>query len=665
MPLGRIFQERTREMQVLKFGGSSVANATRISRVLDIVEQKAREDRVIVICSAISGCTDQLIAMGQVEGERRESLLAPLKQQHYDIVSRLFTGVERNAVKAELDILFEELLTVPGDECQTYGELISTRIIARKLACEGLSTLWIDSRSVVIKDNEARTYSKIASAVGSHREVRVFVAPGFIAGDGYGHVTNLGRGGSDYSAALFAAAVKADSLEIWTDVPGIMTANPKDVPSARTIPAMSYASALCMAQHGAKVLYAPTVLPAMEAGIGIRIRNTFDLRSNGTFISDLPSPELCEWVGVSSLSVGDDERIFLVADGPMDSVSANARAMSALRNAGVSALCMGEGSGFVYFDVRRAIARQALSAIHREFFEVPRLTKLDVYIAGRGAVGNALYELISTGIARESGKELNIAGFSSDHGFADTVIAHAARHSVFVDCTDSEDIYKKYIPLLEAGIDIVSSNRRSLAVPFVEYSAMRQAAMRNGCFLRYGTTVGTSLPMLQTISRSKASSDRITSIEAVVSCTLNYILSSGRPFNAALRQAQEIGLTEKDPSHDLGGRDALRKLLILSREAGVPLEAEDVEIEPVNPDSVYESNQRFVASLDEDSSSPLGYKASIRLKTVPENHPAYWLQGTDNAIIIRSVFHPSPLVIQGAGEGAQQAAASILNDILK
>lgn len=652
-------------MQVLKFGGSSVAGATNISRVLDIVEQVAKKDRVVLVCSAISGCTDSLIAAGRLTGDEREAAIKPLKAQHHDIITRLFTGVERNAVISEIDGLFEELLSVPGEECQTYGELLSTRIIARKLACEGVRTLWIDSRSVIIKDNEERSYAKISSAIDKHPEVSIFVAPGFIAGDGYGHVTTLGRGGSDYSAAMFAAAVHASTLEIWTDVPGIMTANPKYVPQARTIPEMSYTSALCMAQHGAKVLYAPTVLPAMDAGIGIRIRSTFDPRSMGTLISAIPQPKVCEWVGVSSLPVGEDDRLFIIADGPIDSESAIARATSALRHSGVSALGTGTGSCFVFIDVRRSISRQALAALHKEFFEHPQLTRLEVYIAGCGAVGTALNALISTGIAAASGKELHIAGFSHDHGFADSVIADAPRHSIFVDCTDSEDIYKKYVPLLEAGIDIVSCNRRSLAVPYVEYSAMKKAALRNGCFLRYGTTVGTSLPMLQTISRSTASSDRITSIEAVVSCTLNYIFSSGRPFAAALKQAQEIGLTEKDPMGDLGGRDALRKLLILSREAGVPLEAEDVDVQPVNADSIYEPNHRFVASLVKDDSSPLGYKASIMLRKVLESHPAYWIKGTDNVIIIRSVFHPNPLVIQGAGEGAQQAAASILNDILK
>ena len=652
-------------MQVLKFGGSSVASATNISRVLDIVEQVAQKDRVILVCSAISGCTDALIALGAVEGEGREPLLEPIRNRHYDIISRLFTGVERNAVRNEIDYLLDELLTVPGDECQTYGELLSTRIIARKLACEDVRTLWVDSRRVVIAGDEPRTYANIRSVVDKHKEVGIFVAPGFIASDGHGHVTTLGRGGSDYSAALFAAAVHASTLEIWTDVPGIMTANPKDVPTARTIPVMSYGSALCMAQHGAKVLYAPTVLPAMEDGIGIRIRNTFDPSNMGTLISELPCPQVCEWVGVSSLPSEDDERIFLIADGPIDSESAIARAASALRHAGISATDSGTGNEFVWFEVRRPIVRQALAAVHKEFFERPHLTSLDLYIAGTGAVGSALKSLISTGIAAASGKDLHIAGYSNDHSFVDRVIAEAPRHSVFVDCTDSEDIYKKYIPLLEAGIDIVSCNRRSLAVPYVEYKAMKRAAYRNGCFLRYGTTVGTSLPMLQTIARSTTSSDSVTSIEAVVSCTLNYILSSGRPFTVALRQAQEIGLTEKDPSQDLGGRDALRKLLILSREAGVPLEAEDVEIEPVRPDANYEPNHRFVASLIADPDSPLGYRAQIKLQRVPESHPAYWLQGTDNAIIIRTKFHPNPLVIQGAGEGAQQAAASILNDILK
>ena len=652
-------------MRVLKFGGSSVASATNISRVLDIVEKAASGDRIVLVCSAISGCTDALIAIGEVEGDAREPLMEPLRERHCDIVNRLFTGTERKAAKAEIDSIFEQIRYAPGEECQTYGEVLSTRIITRKLNCEGYSTFWIDSRRAVVSIDEQRTFSNIRSAVDRRPEVEIFVAPGFIASDGTGRVTTLGRGGSDYSASLFAAAVHASVLEIWTDVPGIMTANPKDVPSARTIPQMSYNSALCLAQRGAKVLYAPAVMPAMEECISINIRNTFDPSNPGTSISDIPSPQVCEWVGVTGVTQMGVTRLFVVSDGPMDAEAATGRARAALKESGIVAMETGSAISFIYLDVRCAVAPRALRALHKEFFERPALTALEVYIAGHGAVGTALEALIRTGVSKSSGKIVNIAGISSDHSFADTVIATAPRHSVFVDCTDSEDIYRKYIPLLEAGIDIVSCNRRSLSVPYVEYAAMKHAAMRNGCFLRYGTTVGASLPMLQTISRSITSSDRITGIEAVVSCTLNYILSSGRPFRAALQQAQRIGLTEKDPSQDLGGRDALRKLLILAREAGVPLDEKDVEIEPVRADSVFEPNHRFVASLELDPSTELGYRASIRLRTVPESHPAYWLRGTDNAIIIRSEFHPNPLIIQGAGEGAQQAAASVLNDILK
>ena len=244
------------------------------------------------------------------------------------------------------------------------------------------------------------------------------------------------------------------------------------------------------------------------------------------------------------------------------------------------------------------------------------------------------------------------------------MIAEASGKSVFVDCTDSETIYKWYVPVLEAGINVVSSNRRALSVPYAEFALMKRTARRMRRFLRYETTVGAALPILDSINMSANSSDEILSIEAVVSCTLNYILTSGLPFAEALSRAQEIGLTEKDPSMDLGGKDAVRKLLILAREAGVPLEESDVEVEPVDG-SKADGSQRFVASIEKDPSQPKGYRASIRLKTVSPDDPAWNVRGTDNMISIRSAFHPSPLLIQGAGEGARMAASSVLNDILR
>ena len=296
-----------------------------------------------------------------------------------------------------------------------------------------------------------------------------------------------------------------------------------------------------------------------------------------------------------------------------------------------------------------------------------------------------------------TGKVLRIEGYSNKRDFSQIVRNTAPRGSIFVDVTDSETIYKEYEGLLREGLNIVSSNRRALAVPFVEYAAMHAAAQENGVFLRYETTVGSALPAVESIAAGANTGDELISIEAVVSCTLNRILSEYTltpcTFAQIVRKAQAEGLTESDPRIDLSGREALRKLLILAREAGVPLEAEDVEIEPViGPEyagltleefyskleadeprfAALESaadaahqRQRFVASLTRDPSGPHGYKAAIRVQNVDASHPAYRIKGTENAIIVRSAYHPYPLLIQGAGEGAILAASSVLNDILR
>ena len=691
-------------MQVLKFGGSSVANATNISRVLDIVSKAARRDRVALVCSAISGCTDSLLGLARTErgSAERQVMLESLKTRHLDIIRRLFTGAEREAVSEKTETLFGKLAAAPEDEMVTFGELFSTTIIAEKLRCEGFRTKWLDSRILVIKDNPTLTYNNISTAVALEPEVEIFVAPGFIASEYEGKVTTLGRGGSDFSAALYAAALKANRLEIWTDVPGIMTANPKVVPAARTIPEMPYQAALDMATHGAKVLYAPTVQPAMEAGIAIHILNTFEPENPGTVVSAMPEPELGEWMGVTSTddTLQGESLICLVSTGRINGEAACARVEDSLKKAGIKTLaCSSDGTN-IYATVRLAVAREALNAIHREFFEMAPRTTLNLYIAGKGAVGTALVDLIRNSgerIAERTGKVLHIEAASNEHSFAAQVRTTAPRGSIFVDVTDSEDIWREYEGLLREGINIVSSNRRALAVPFVEYAAMHAAAQENGVFLRYETTVGSALPAVESIAAGANTGDELISIEAVESCTLNRILSEYTltpcTFAQIGRKAQAEGLTESDPRIDLSGREALRKLLILAREAGVPLEEEDVEIEPViGPEyagltleefyskleadeprfAALESaadaahqRQRFVASLVKDPAGPHGYKAAIRVQNVDASHPAYRIKGTENAIIVRSAYHPYPLLIQGAGEGAILAASSVLNDILK
>ena len=686
------------EISVLKFGGSSVASATNMSRVLDLVEMEARERRVILVSSAISGCTDALLNAGP------DSLLE-MEKRHRDIVTRLFTGADRTRVQALVDALFTELRQAPADEQVTYGEILSTTILCEKLKAEGCRTAWLDSRDLVVKDNEKETYRRIRQAVDA-ADAHVLVAPGFICREESGKVSTLGRGGSDYSAALYAAAVKASSLQIWTDVPGIMTANPRQVSRARSIPRMSYTAAREMASHGAKVLYAPTVAPAMEAGIAIEIRNTFAPEGGKTVISSDVTGE--RNVGLASQQKGSVVEICLVGSRNVPAVE------QALTEAGIGPLRLWEEGGNVLLTVRPAVEGSALKALHRAFFEMLPLQQIYLFVAGYGAVGKALVQLVrqaSSTVEARTGKTLRIGGLadsrrfsidlsgapadpSEEGDFVDRVCAVAPRGSVFVDCTDSKTLYQHYAQLFAAGLNVVSSNRRSFAVPYADYAALHAAARENGAFLRYETTVGSALPILDSIARGANSCDEILSLEAVVSCTLNQILGDYRPGGESLaslvRKARTAGLTEPDPRVDLGGEDALRKLLILAREAGVKLEAGQVKIDPVVPETILEGSldaffeklesyepsfaaacrqaeqqgfrRRFVASLEKTEE---GYRAGIGLKNVPPVHPAYHLSGTENAIIIRSTFHPYPLVIQGPGEGARDAASSILNDILR
>ena len=688
-------------MIVLKFGGSSVANATAMSRVLDIVEQAAAGDRVILVSSAISGCTDALIEIGRAEDP--EQLIDNLERRHLAIISRLFTGRERQDAVSDCRGTFSDIRCIPP-VIESFGELLSTRILSRKLSCEGFKTTWLDSRSLIFTDGAQvdtdKSYEAIRKAVDEYPETRIFVAPGFIASDPDGSVTTLGRGGSDYSASLFAAAVDALDLQIWTDVPGIMTTNPKVVSSAKTIPEISYNAAFDMASYGAKVLFAPAVAPAREKGIAINIRNTFDPSNPGTIICSR-NPGIGEWKGVASiddLSAGTT-CVCLTGEGPVSAGAAVRRIGTALREAGIKPLdevrCI-DGTNFL-LTVRTNVARSTVAAIHREFFEERALSSINVYVAGNGAVGKALKDIVDAcgGRFPSAGKRLIIKDISSDHGFADKVLREARSRSVFVDCTDSTEIWRKFIPLFNAGINVVSSNRRSLAIPYVDYAAVKAAAAENGCFFRYDTTVGNALPILQSISDGANCGDGVTLIEAVVSCTLNYIITGydgtrSESFATLLRKAQADGLTEQDPRTDLGGRDALRKLLILSREAGVPLEEKDVEIVPMlGPEYFSGSIEEFYSRLDrdedkfirrEDELDALGmrqrfvatlrrnpdgtFKADIKMRLVGIDSPFYWISGTENVTIIHS-SEAYPLVIKGSGEGARLAASGIIRNILQ
>ena len=648
---------------VLKFGGSSVADATNMSRVLDIVGGALDGGRVVLVSSAISGCTDGLLACADGDRERE----AELMDRHLAIVRRLFTGAEQAEASAEVMRLFAAMEAAPAEEKVTFGELLSTRILARKLECERIHAHWVDSRELVVKDDLPETYRRIRAAVAA-TDAAVVVAPGFICCDSYGRICTLGRGGSDYSAALYAAALGADSLQIWTDVPGIMTANPKQVPAARTIPGMSYRAALEMAEHGAKVLYAPTVAPAMEAGIDIEIRNTFAPAGRFTRISS--QPDASPWIGVAS----QGGEICLVGTEEADFDSASDSVQETLRTAGIAPLEVRVDGLNLLVRVREAIELPALQALHRAFFETRPLREVNLFIAGFGAVGKALVQMVgrtAATVAERTGKTLRVAGLGDSRrwridlgGVASLDGAVAGPVQALPGPVPGGPPYRfLQPPLLRRPVRRIRcpagrSPRKRLLLPLRDHGRRgapdagiprhRREQLRRDPVHRSGRLLHPESdpqrlrgrPHVRVARQGGAGSRAHRARPAPGPRRPRRAPQAPhpRPRGRALAQAQRDALAK-----------GCRRRFVAFLEK-IPAEETVISTKAERP---------------RGEISPLGYRAGIRVEEVRATHPAYYLRGTENAILIRSAFHPTPIVIQGPGEGARQAAASLLNDILR
>jgi len=806
----------------MKFGGTSVANASAMAKVVETVEKAAGRDRTILVVSAIAGCTDTLIEIGHRAAARDvsyEELTDALQERHHEIINTLLPFETREDSLAVCDATFSSLRSIAQgvyllgelspaslDAIQGCGELLSSRIIATKLASKGLATKWADARGIIRATraegqntvDTVTTNANIARLLEENPSTQVFVVPGFIASDSEGRMTTLGRGGSDYSASLLAVGSNARLLEIWTDVPGMMTCNPKAVPAARTIGNISYRAALELSHFGAKVIYPPTIQPVVAQGIPIYVKDTFHPEEPGTLIEKDPprsggslagiansddialislegsgmvgipgfSSRLFDTLSRSGINIilitqassvhtmciavaeKDAEKareaanatfayeislgklnplkvekgysiVCLVGDDILSQTGTTGRMLAALGRYGIPVRATAQGSSErnISVIVPSDRAQDALRCIHGEFFEKGFEKVINLFIAGFGGVGRSLVELIlknGESIAERTGKRIKVIGLSNsrrfvldprgidlskapellrngrsaaDGAYFEALAGCSMEHSVFVDCTGSADIAWKYLNLFRHGYSVVASNKITFSAPYEQYALLRRTAVENRVSLRYETTVGAALPILETIARCVNSGDAIQKVEASLSGTLGYIFSryKGGSFSAVVREAQEAGYTEPDPRLDLSGRDVLRKLIILSREAGVPLEESDVQIDPILGPEYFEGgteafykkleehdaefaaafgdgSRRFVASLERlpDGS----YKASVGLRRLPAEHPLARLHGTDNCAVITTEFYPQPLIIQGAGAGAVQTATGVLNDIL-
>ncbi|MCQ2134139.1 MAG: bifunctional aspartate kinase/homoserine dehydrogenase I [Bacteroidales bacterium] len=817
-------------MQVLKFGGTSVANAQSMGQCADIISKAVSKDRTIVIASAISGFTDALIRVGNLAADKDKSykdILDEFKERHHTIIRELLPMEKVEESIEACDGIFEilnsvaygvyllgELSPASLDAIQGCGELVSSRILATKMASLGVPTKWIDSTSIIRTHNVAGkevvdmelSYENVGKMIENNPITMLFVAPGFIASDQKGRMVTLGRGGSDFSASIYAVGSKARSLETWKDVPGIMTADPKIVPDARLVKHISYKAALELSHFGAKVIYPPTIQPVVKARIPILVKCTFDPDGEGTVIEQNPPMTDQHTIGISNsnnialislegsgmvgvpgmaarmfraLSDNDidiilitqassvntvlvavDEKdaakakdvadrafaydislgkvtplkvetgysiVCLVGNDMLGHSGTTGRMMAALGRRGVTVRAVAQGSSDrnISVIVASSEVKSAIRFIHTEFFEKSQYKDINLFIAGYGTVGQAFIDILARNrdkIAERTGKRLHLAGLSNSRRFIldkeglslenieeqlangrsaaneayfEELAKTSLQNSVFVDITASSDISYKYLNLFKSGYSVVASNKITFAAPYKQYQELKQAAVKAGVSLKYETTVGAALPILESVARSVNSGDEIQKIEAVLSGTLNYIFSTycggedGKTFHDIVKFAKEAGYSEPDPRLDLSGRDVLRKLLIISREAGVAVNEADVQIDPILGPEFFEGKvpeffaklaeneekfaasykeaaskglrQRFIASLEKTDS---GYRASMGLKTVGPEHPLYNLCGTNNSAIITTEFYPSPLVVQGAGAGAYQTASGVLNDIL-
>ena len=804
-------------MKVLKFGGSSVGSAESILSVKRIVE--AQTEPVIVVVSALGGITDQLIRTSQLAVNGDVAYLtsyAEMSQRHHSMIDAVIpAGPSREALIRNVDAHLEELRSIfqgvylirdlsPKTQAAivSYGERLSSRIVATLIDGAQL----YDSRAF-IKTEVKGGRSLLASEL-TNRLVRetwktlpkVSLVPGFISTDAEsGEVTNLGRGGSDYTASIIAAALDASVLEIWTDVDGFMTADPRVISSAYVIPELSYVEAMELCNFGAKVVYPPTIYPVCIKNIPILIKNTFNPDAPGTIIKKEVADDSRSIKGISSIKgttlitvsglsmvgvIGVNRRIFSVlaengisvfmvsqassenstSIGVRDEDSAEAcrvlneefakeietgsmfrmqaegnlatvavvgenmkhtpgiagKLFGTLGRSGISVIACAQGASEtnISFVVASQYLRKTLNVIHDAFF-LSEYQVLNLFLCGVGTVGASLIEQIASQqkkLMHEQGLKLNIVGLASSRKalfsregldltdyrrqldaapasnlkrLRDEVIGMNIFNSVFVDCTASAEVASLYKEFLQHNINVVAANKVAASSDYENYHELKTIAQRRGVKFLFETNVGAGLPIIRTINDLIHSGDKILRIEAVLSGTLNFIfnkISADVPFSQTVRMAKEEGYSEPDPRIDLSGKDVIRKLVILAREAGYKIEQSDVKADLFIPASFFDGDVegfwkklpsldadfetrrqrvegegkrwRFVAKYEEGH-------ASVSLAEIPESHPFYRLEGSNNIVMLTTErYREYPMLIQGYGAGASVTAAGVFADIM-
>ena len=809
-------------MKVMKFGGTSVGSVESILSLKKIVE--AEKEQVIVVVSALGGITDKLIATSQLALQGNETWkeeFESMRQRHFDMVSTIIADDnQRSKLTATLDDLFEQLRSIyygvflihdlslkTQDTIVSYGERLSSHVVAtliqngqRYNSRDFIKTIRKQGKHVLDADLTNRLVREAFAGLSQEANKIIPVVPGFISRDrDTSETTNLGRGGSDYTAAIIAAALDASVLEIWTDVDGFMTADPRVIKTAYTINELSYVEAMELCNFGAKVVYPPTIYPVCVKNIPIRVKNTFNPEHPGTLIkqkieddhrlikgiSSIKGTTLITVTGLSMVGViGVNRRIFsnLAENGisvfmvsqassenstsigvrdedanravevlnqefakeietgamfPMHAESGLAtiaivgenmkhtpgiagKLFGTLGRSGISVIACAQGASEtnISFVIDGKFLRKSLNVLHDSFF-LSEYKVLNLFICGIGTVGGNLIEQINSqykklketrqlklkvvGIASSKKAIFNRDGIdlrtykeqmataepSNIEHLKEEIINMNIFNSVFVDCTASADVSNIYQDLLEHNISVVTANKIAASGPYDAYRKLKQTALQRGIKFLFETNVGAGLPIIGTINDLLDSGDKILRIEAVLSGTLNFIfntISKDISFSETVRQAKEKGYSEPDPRIDLCGKDVIRKLVILTREAGYQVEQDDVEKHLFMPDSFFEGTidefWKNLPSLDKDFETRRqtletegkrwrfvakmeGGKTSVSLEAVSQHHPFYGLEGSNNIVLLTTErYKEYPMLIQGYGAGASVTAAGVFANIM-
>lgn len=804
-------------MKVLKFGGTSVGSVESILSVKKIVE--AEKEPVVVVVSALGGITDKLIKTSKLAlaGDLSyQSEFDEIAVRHHQMIEAVIpSGENKERLLETIDALLDELKSIyqgvylirdlspkTSAAIVSYGERLSSNIVA--VLIDGAK--WFDSRTFI--KTEIKSGRQLLASDLTHELVKqafvdlpkVSLVPGFISTDAdSGEVTNLGRGGSDYTASIIAAALDAAFLEIWTDVDGFMTADPKVISTAYTINELSYVEAMELCNFGAKVVYPPTIYPVCVKNIPILIKNTFNPSGKGTVIKSDIAEDQKPIKGISSINgttlitvsglsmvgvIGVNRRIFSalanngisvflvsqassenstsigvrdadadaacevlnaefskeIETGAMYRMTAESglatvaivgenmkhtpgiagKLFGTLGRSGINVIACAQGASEtnISFVVDGLFLRKTLNVIHDSFF-LSEYQVLNLFLCGVGTVGSSLIAQLaqqSEKLKKERGLKLKVVGIASGHNamfdregislencreqlahsapsdlnrLRDEVIGMNIFNSVFVDCTASSDVAGLYQEFLEHNISVVAANKAAASSDYATYQKLKSTARQRGVKFLFETNVGAGLPIIRTMNDLLNSGDKILKIEAVLSGTLNFIfnkISADVPFSETVRLAKEEGYSEPDPRVDLSGKDVIRKLVILAREAGYRIEQSDVEKHLFVPDSFFRGTLdefwKNLPSLDADFerrrkvlesegkrwrfvSRYENGKASVELCEVGREHPFYTLEGSNNIILLTTErYKEYPMQIQGYGAGAGVTAAGVFADIM-